>query len=65
MSCEERRNQFLQSFGIRVLRYENVDVMRNLEGVSSDIFAGDAEPTQPHCIRHVCSKSYHPVLICP
>jgi very-short-patch-repair endonuclease len=34
---DQRRNKYLQSLGLRVVRYRNDDIMKNLDGVLKDL----------------------------
>jgi len=47
--CRDRqRDEFLRRAGIRVLRFQNIDVMRNLNGVMSEIGRHFNHPRRIH-----------------
>src|SRR5574341_241093 len=46
---DQRRDRYLQSIGLRVVRYKNDDIMKNLDGVLEDlqtrVSSGSTSPT--------------------
>jgi very-short-patch-repair endonuclease len=47
---DDKRTAFLETLGIRIVRYTNHEVMKNIEGVLADVMAqvGSTSPTPPY-----------------
>ncbi len=45
---DRQRETYLQSLGLRVIRYMNDDVLNNIEGVLEDLYEKLSRSTSPH-----------------
>ncbi len=45
---DRQRETYLQSLGLRVVRYMNDDVLNNIEGVLEDLYEKLSRSTSPH-----------------